>query len=279
MCTEVKRLFEVCEAIEPAPEHDGHKALTRSSAKPYELRPFPVGPWPREEPVPVLTEIERERYDRLRLQECRRRVARGKHRRDFESAVFTVPKYDGGHCLCTDFRALNYYVKIPKFQMEGVQQVAEMIQQGDFAMLVDLKDCYLTMGVHPGQRRYCRFRSPDGKRWQWKTVSFGMAGAPQICTNILRPLIQILKSLGIRCLIYIDDLLILHQDRVALALAMAVAMELLQNQVGLQLKISKGQWTPSQVFTCLGLIWDTLNMKVRVPPKRIKGIQHSASRI
>lgn len=278
---EVLRLRDVCQAIERAPLHDQHRAILLSEAHPYELEDFPAGPWPDEAPVPILhAESERKQYDRKMLAACTQRLqsTRG-NRQDFESAVFTVPKSDGGHRLCTDFRALNAFVQIPKFQMEGTQQVAELIQRNDFAMLVDLKDCYLTMGVHPGQRRYCRFRAPDGTRYQWKTVSFGMAEAPQICTKLLRPLIKILKGLGIRCLIYIDDLLILHQDRVQLAKSMAIAMELLQDQVGLQLKISKGQWAPSQVFTCLGLVWDTLRMQVAVPPKRIKAIQRSGARI
>jgi hypothetical protein len=152
--------------------------------------------------------------------------------------------------------------------MEGVQQVVELIQLNDFATL-----------VHPGQRRCCRFRAPDGTRYQWKTVSFGMAETPQICTKLLRTLIKILKGLGIRCLIYIDDLLILHQDWIQLAKPMAIVMEFLQEQVGLQLKVSKGQWVPSQVFTCLGLAWNTMRMQVAVPPKRIKAIQRPAARI
>ena len=277
---EVQRLHEVCSAIEPAPEHDHHKALLRGQAQSYELQDFPEGPWPKEAPVPVLgNDSDMVKYNVRCSQKCRERLARGLPRQDFESGVFTVPKSDGGHRLCTDFRALNEYVDVPKFQMEGVKQGAELIQRGDYAMLVDLKDCYLTMGVHPAQRKYCRFRSPDGRRWQWKTVSFGMAEAPQICTKLLRPLIKILKGLGIRCLIYIDDLLVLHQDRIQLAKSMAVAMELLQTQAGLQLKMSKGLWIPSQVFTFLGLVWATSTMMVRVPPKRIKNIQHSASRI
>jgi hypothetical protein len=44
---EVQRLHEVCSAIEPAPEHDHHKALLRGQAQSYELQDFPEGPWPR----------------------------------------------------------------------------------------------------------------------------------------------------------------------------------------------------------------------------------------
>ena len=142
--------------------------------------------------------------------------------------------------MCTDYRQLNMFQRKLPFKMEGVQQVADLIQPNDFGMLVDLKDAYLTMGLHPSQRKYCRFRSPeDGQRLQWKTVSFGMSEAPRICTKLLRPLIGLLKQIGIRCLIYIDDLLLLDQDRDRLARGMAIAMDLLLIQVGLQLKTSK----------------------------------------
>ena len=36
-----------------------------------------------------------------------------------------------------------------------------------------------------------------------------------------------LKQLGIRCIIYIDDILVLHQDRLALARSMVVALNLM----------------------------------------------------
>ena len=94
---------------------------------------------------------------------------------------------------------------------EGVKQVSTLIQPRDYGMLLELKDCYLAMGLHPAHRRYCRFRCPEGKRWQWKAVFFGTAEAPQICTKVLRPITRILKSLGVRCLMYIDDLLCLDQ--------------------------------------------------------------------
>jgi hypothetical protein len=200
--------------------------------------------------------------------------------RDFESGVFCVAKSDGGYRLCTDYRELNKFSAKQSFQMEGVQEVSELIQRGDFGMLIDLKDCYLTMGLHPSHRKYCRFRcSSTGVRYQWKTVSFGTSEAPKICTKILRPLIRILKTLGVRCLIYIDDLLLLDQDPIQLGKAMSVAMELLQREVGLQLKLSKGNLLPAQVFTCLGIIWDSKNMTCHIPPKRIKALQGTARRI
>ena len=277
---EIDRLYHTCNAIERCEEHDGDKCL-RSWAKNYERKTLPRGQWPKEHRVPVMTsDAEVKNYNAQQAYLHRRRMAQGLPLRDFESGVFTVPKSDGGHRLCTDFRKLNKFSEKTKFQMEGVQEVAEMIQRGDYGMLVDLKDAYLTLGLHPSHRKYCRFRCPKTLvRYQWKTVSFGTSEAPKICTKILRPLIGILKSLGVRCLIYIDDLLLLDQDPVRLAKAMAIAMELLQQQVGLQLKLSKGNLYPSQKFTCLGIIWDTANLTCHIPAKRIKALQGTAKRL
>ena len=277
---EVKRLTEVCGAVESAPLHDNDKALLWSTAESWERSPLRTGPWPREKKVPILSLKERARYDQAQLREERVRRQQGKPYRDFESTVFTVPKSDGGFRLCTDYRGLNEFQRKVPFKMEGVQQVADLIQPGDHGMLVDLKDAYLTMGLHPSQRKYCRFRSPeDGARMQWTTVSFGMSEAPRMCTKLLKPLIGILKQIGIRCLIYIDDLLLLDQDRDRLARGMAIAMELLQLQVGLQLKTSKCCFRPLKVFKCLGLLWNTQTMQVSVPATRIKETQKTAKRL
>ena len=211
----------------------------------------------------------------------RQRQRQGRPFRDFESAVFTVDKKDGGHRLCTDYRPLNLFQEKTHFKMDTVQTVAELIQPHDYGMLCDLiKDCYLTMGLHPSQRKYCRFRSPSsGQRLQWRTVSFGMSEAPRLCTKLLRPLIGLLKQLGIRCMLYIDDLLLLHQDRVQLARGMAVAMSLLQTEVGLNIKTSRCLFAPLQQFQCLGYIWNTTTMITSVPKKRLHATQRQAGRL
>jgi hypothetical protein len=125
--------------------------------------------------VPVFaTKAEAREYDaECRHSEHERRAA-GRPFRDFESTVFVVPKKDGKFRLCTDYRPLNnFQVKVP-FKMDTLQTVAESIQPNDFGMLVDLTDCYLTLGLHPSQRKYCRFRHPaNGRRLQWRTISFG----------------------------------------------------------------------------------------------------------
>ena len=277
---EIDRLEHICGAVESAPPHDRDKALSPSAAT-WELRPLPRGPWPAEKSIPqISSRAELRAYDDGCLASQVHRRAAGKPFRDFESTVFVVPKKDGKFRLCTDYRALNEFQAKTPFKMDTLQSVADCIQPNDFGMLVDLTDCYLTMGLHPAQRKYCRFRHPvTGRRMQWKTVSFGMSEAPRICTKLLRPLMGLLKRLGVRCVLYIDDLLILHQDRTTLARGMAVAMHLLQNQVGLNLKTSKCSFRPSREFTCLGFVWNTETMQCSVPRARLWEAQRTARRL
>ena len=223
---EVSRL-EGIGAIEPAPLHDGHKALGPGAAN-WEKAPMAPGQWPREQRVPVLNWRERARYDQAQLAVVEHRRRRGVPFRDFESTTFTVPKADGGFHLCTDYRQLNQFQIKGKFQLGGTKAIAQLIQPGDYGALVDTKGCFLEFGLHPAQRRHCRFRDPRLRRWQWRTMSFGMPEPPHLCTRVLRPFIGMLKGLGVRCSIYLDDLLVLSPSPTSLAVSMGVAMEMLQ---------------------------------------------------
>ena len=80
-------------------------------------------------------------------------------------------------------------------------------------------------------------------------------------------------------MLYIDDLLLLHQDRIQLARGMAVALSLLQKEVGLNINTTKCVFAPLQRFQCLGFLWDTLTMATFVPVKRLAATQRQAGRL
>ena len=80
-------------------------------------------------------------------------------------------------------------------------------------------------------------------------------------------------------MLYIDDLLLLHQDRIQLARGMAVAISLLQKGIGLNIKTSKCLFAPLRRFQCLGFIWETTAMITSVPTKRLHATQRQAGRV
>ncbi len=89
----------------------------------------------------------------------------------------------------------------------------------------------------------------------------------------------LIKQINIRCIIYIDDILLLRQDAFQLARSMAVTINLLQRQAGLNLKTSKCSFRPPQRFQCLGYVWDTTSMRTFVPNKRLKETYRMAKRL
>jgi hypothetical protein len=164
---ELSRLRHVCHAVEPAPPHDSDKAILQSAPS-WEKTPLRLGPWPRERRVPVFaTQARVLLYNRQCAAHQRQRRAAGRAFREFESPVFTVPKKDGAFRWCTDYRKLNVFQRKTTFKMDDVQLISEIILPGVFGMLLDLKDAYLTLGLHPAHRKYCRFRDPaTGQRLQ-----------------------------------------------------------------------------------------------------------------
>ena len=56
-----------------------------------------------------------------------------------------------------NLKALNQWVEIPHFKMEGLTTLRDLLRQGDWLVKVDLKDAYLTVPVHPDHQCYLRF--------------------------------------------------------------------------------------------------------------------------
>jgi hypothetical protein len=60
---------------------------------------------------------------------------------------------------------------------------------------------------------------------------------------------------------------------------MAIAMEVMQNHFNLQIKTSKSMFVPKQVFLALGQIWNTRDMTVSLPVKRLVALKSMARRL
>jgi hypothetical protein len=137
-------------------------------------------------------------------------------------------------------------------------------------MVLNLKDAYLTRELHPAHQKYCRFRHPEtGQLMQCPPHRHKAVASANRYTQTAWHSLHI----------YIDDVLLLHQDRLQLARSMTVILSLLQKQTGLNVKTSNCSFHPSQHFQCLGYVWNTLLMKTFVPTKRLKETHRTANRL
>lgn len=126
----------------------------------------------------------------------------------FYSCMFVVPKVIGGFCPVIDLSHLNRHVRTTKFCMETGRTVLAAICQDDWMVLVDLKDAYLLVSIHPGSRQFLRFQW-ENRSLQFRTLCFGLSTAPQVFTRMMAPVAAELHRQGIRILRYLDDWLLL----------------------------------------------------------------------
>ncbi|CAB4033369.1 Hypothetical predicted protein [Paramuricea clavata] len=76
--------------------------------------------------------------------------------------------------------------------------------------------------------RYLRF-SYHGNLYEFRCLPFGLSSAPRAFTKILKPVVVLICSLGIRIVIYLDDILLLHQKKNDLVQIFYQVDNLLQN--------------------------------------------------
>ena len=66
-------------------------------------------------------------------------------------AIKCVPKKKKLHMIL-DYRFVNSYMSTPDFKQEGIESVADLIQDGDEIITVDLKDGFQHVPVHISSR-------------------------------------------------------------------------------------------------------------------------------
>ena len=192
----------------------------------------------------------------------------------FISPVFLVPKSDESWRTVVNLKALNRFVSAPHFKMESIRTVKGLIRQGDWMAKLDLKDAYLTVPVH---QKFLQFRW-NSQTWQFKVLPFGLNSSPHAFTKLLKPVVAVLRRLGARMILYLDDMLILAESKEDTRKYLATAMELLI-ALGFIINIKKSTFDPVQKIEFLGFRLNSLTMSIALPKDKLHAIQKAARRL
>ena len=187
------------------------------------------------------------------------------------SNIFIRPKRDGGLRPIFNLKELNKFIQYEHFKMEGFYVVKNLLQKGDYMVKVDLKDAYLTVKVHESVRKFLRFRNSRGQVLQFRALPFGLASGPRLFTKIMKPVVALLRRLGVRLVIYLDDILIMNKSRISLERDRDSLIWLLQN-LGFIVNWEKSELTPCQKIEFLGLTINSALMEVSLSPEKIQKI-------
>ena len=186
----------------------------------------------------------------------------------YYSRLFVTPKVTGGWRPVIDLSRLNDWVDVSHFHMETTQSVLQSLRLGDWMVSLDLQDAYLQVSIHPSSRCYLRFCVGESV-FQFRALCFGLSTAPQAFTRVMAPVSSIMHRHGFQILRYLDDWLVLGSSFQEIVRARDFLLWLCQ-QLGILINIPKSSLTPTQSLNYLGMMIQTVPLRVFPTLKRVQ---------
>ena len=82
--------------------------------------------------------------------------------------------------------------------------VKATLLKNDYMVKIDRKDAYQCIPVHTQDRAFMRFQWVV-QLYQYAALPFGLASAPRQFTKIMKPIVSLLRRVGVRLLICLND--------------------------------------------------------------------------
>ena len=115
---------------------------------------------------------------------------------------------------------------------------------------MDLKDAYLQVPIHEAHQCFLQF-AWEGKQYKFQCLPFGLSSAPRVFTKLLKPVVCLLRKIGLRLIIYLDDMLFMHANKEQLEIMAPMIVNLFE-ALGLMVNKVKSLLTPTQLIEFLG---------------------------
>ena len=189
-------------------------------------------------------------------------VPLGELHQGFVSSIFLVPQKGSGHRPVVNLCPLNRFIPYEHFKMEGIHMLKDLLRKGDFMVKIDLKDAYFTVPVWQNHQKFLRFVWKE-TMYKFACLPFGLASAPRVFTKRMTPLVGLLRQLGIRLIVYLDDIPIMGHSR---------DIDLLQG-LGFMINYVKPVLVPSTKMEFLGFVVDFITLSLALPRDKIRNVR------
>ena len=138
---------------------------------------------------------------------------------------------------------------------------------------VDLKDAYFIVPIHKEHRALLKFQFQE-ETYQFQCLPFGLACAPWAFTKVSKPVIALLRQLGVRLVCYIDD--VLMAETLQLARDHGQALVFLLENLGFIISHTKCVLEPTQRMEFLGFVVSSTDLQLSLPSTKVKKIRAEA---
>ena len=101
---------------------------------------------------------------------------------------------------------VNMHLSKRVFKFEGLSDLPDMAEKGDWSDAYDLTFGYYHVSLHPDSRRFVGFHW-KGVYYQYICLPFGLSTAPWVFLKVIRELVMYWRTKGINILPYLDDFL------------------------------------------------------------------------
>ena len=181
------------------------------------------------------------------------------------SPVFTIRKPDGGFRVIVDLRYVNKFQEVPKFKLEGYNEVRKLIKQGYFVARIDLKDAFFSFFNNEASTPYTCVRVGT-KIYVHRSLTMGSSASPYLFHKMMRPIVGQLRATGVTLISYVDDILIIGKSRQICQNNVTTTQTLFQ-ELGFEINTKKSDLVPSQETKFLGFLIKTRDTPSMSLPK------------
>ena len=195
----------------------------------------------------------------------------------FVSTIFPVAKRDGSARVILNLAEFNEFVEERHFKMDTIHDAINLMTQDCFFASVDFKHAYYSVLIDPSDQKYMCFEW-DGRLWCFCALPQGLRSAPRTFTKILKPVFANLREQGHTIIGYIDDSLIIEENKRELQVAVSHAVSLF-DELGLTIHPTKSVLSPVQTIEFLGFVLDSRSMTVSLTQRKADKIARLAEQL
>ena len=189
--------------------------------------------------------------------------------------IFARPKpHSTKWRLIADLSVLNQYILSSHFKMEGLMDAIHLSTPGCHYGKLDMSNAYFHVGLAPKMQPFMGFWWGD-RWWSWTALPFGLVTAPRVFSKLMKQAVRVARELGVICVIYIDDLLVIAPDAHTCRMNV-LAMAAFFHRLGLTVNWKKSVLDPTREIEFLGLVLNSTKQTVSVSAEKLAHLQRDA---